>query len=178
MSTSVDKQSSSTPSELRRIIHLYTRCCDFLSIALGVIAAFALLAGVVTVCQMAFVRYVLGQSTVWQTEFATYSVAASMLLGSAYVLLTGGHVSVNLLQQATQGKVRFCLWLSSALIGWGFCLALSYGFWLYFIEAYHDAWTTGSVWNPQLWPALLPMAVGSSMLAAQYLAEILKGEQH
>ncbi|MDX1465414.1 MAG: TRAP transporter small permease, partial [Halomonas sp.] len=54
--------------------------------------------------------------------------------------------------------------------------ALAYAAWLYVLEALHGGWTTGTVWNPPLWPALLPMAVGISLLSLQYVAEILRGD--
>lgn len=166
---------SSEPRTLTgRIIQTYIRSCDRLSLAFGIVAAVILMLGVMVICQMAFVRYVLGNSTVWQTEFATYAVAASMLLGSAYVLQTGGHVAVNILVFATKGIIRSTLELASSLVGLGFCIALSYAFWLYVGEAYHEGWRTGSVWNPYLWPAILPMALGATMLSVQYVAEILK----
>lgn len=159
------------------LIRAYVRSCDRLSQLLGIFAGLVLVLGVLVVCHMTFVRYALGHSTVWQTEFATYAIAASMLLGSAYVLLTGGHVSVNILVNATRGAVQKTLKLTSALIGLAFCLALTYAFWLYVLEAYHDQWTTGTTWNPKLWPAILPMAIGSTMLSLQYIAEIFKGDQ-
>lgn len=46
---------------------------------------------------MVVVRYVLGTSTIWQNEFVTFAVVAATLFGSPYVLLTKGHVNVDLL---------------------------------------------------------------------------------
>jgi TRAP-type mannitol/chloroaromatic compound transport system permease small subunit len=66
--------------------------------------------------------------------------------------------------------------LVASLIGLAFCVALAYAAWLYVLEALHGGWTTGTVWNPPLWPALLPMAVGISLLSLQYVAEILRGD--
>jgi TRAP-type C4-dicarboxylate transport system permease small subunit len=45
-------------------------------------------------CQQVFMRYVLNASTVWQTEFVTYSIVAATFLGSPYVLMRRGHVNV------------------------------------------------------------------------------------
>ncbi len=159
------------------LVQKFIRGCDASSQVFGIVAGLMLVLGVLVVCHMTFVRYVLGHSTVWQTEFATYAIANAMVLGSAYVLLTGGHVSVNILVNATSGYLQKALKLIASLIGLAFCLALAYAFWLYVLEAYHDQWTTGTVWNPKLWPALLPMALGSTMLSIQYIAELLKKEQ-
>ena len=46
---------------------------------------------------MVFVRYVLNQNTIWQTDFVTYSLVAATFIGSPYVLMTRGHVNVDVL---------------------------------------------------------------------------------
>ena len=154
----------------------YIRLMDALSSAIAVIAGSLLLAGVLAVCHMIFMRYVLGQSTIWQTEFAIYSVTGAMLLGAPFVLRNGGHVAVTVLPDALGGWIRKAMYLLSALVGLVFCAALAYSGWHYFLEAYQLGWTTGTVWNPPLWPALLPLAIGISLLALQYVAEILRRE--
>ena len=46
---------------------------------------------------MVFVRYVLNQNTIWQTDFVTWSLVAATFIGSPYLLLTRGHVNVDVL---------------------------------------------------------------------------------
>lgn len=154
----------------------YIRLIDKVSRLTAYLAAALFIAGVVIVCQMVFVRYALGMSSTWQTEFTIFSVTGAMLLGSPYVLMTGGHVSITLLPDAIGGVIRTVMRLVAALFGLGFCLALAYASWIYVLEAWHGGWTTGTVWNPVLWPAVLPMAVGATLLTLQYVAEILRGE--
>ncbi|WP_353806476.1 TRAP transporter small permease [Halomonas sp.] len=153
----------------------FCRLMDRLSIAMAVVAGAALFAGVLAVCHMIFVRYLLGESTTWQTEFAIFSITGAMLLGAPYVLLTGGQVAVTVLPDALKGGIKCAMNLIASLCGLAFCIALAYGSWLYLLEAYHGGWTTGTVWNPPLWPALVPLALGSTLQALQYLAEILGG---
>jgi TRAP-type C4-dicarboxylate transport system permease small subunit len=71
-------------------VHRLSRLC-------GVLAVFLLLAAVIVVCHLVFVRYVLRESAIWQHEFVTFSLIAATFLGSPYVLLTRGHVNVDLL---------------------------------------------------------------------------------
>lgn len=168
--------SSRTLLAHRGVTGAYVRWMDYISGAVAVLAAALLVAGVLVVCHMIFMRYVLGQSTIWQTEFAVFSVTGAMLLGAPYVLMTGGHVAVTVLPDALGGWLKKAMLLIASLVGLGFCVALTYGAWLYVLEAWHGGWTTGSVWNPPLWPALLPMAIGASLLSLQYVAEILRGE--
>ncbi len=170
------ESSSRSVASAHGMVGAYIRLMDALSRAVAFIAGILLAAGVLSVCHMIFMRYVLGQSTVWQTEFTVFSITAAMLLGAPYVLMTGGHVAVTVLPDALGGLGRKLMQLIASLVGLAFCVALAYGAWHYLIEAYSQAWTTGTVWNPPLWPALLPMAVGISLLSLQYVAEILRGE--
>ncbi|MFW3615874.1 TRAP transporter small permease subunit [Billgrantia antri] len=153
----------------------YVRWMDRLSRSAAYIAAVMFIAGVAAICHMVFVRYVLGMSTSWQTEFTIFSVTGAMLMGSPYVLMTGGHVAITLLPDMVGGiGQRIMQWIAS-LFGLAFCAALTYGSWVYGAEAWHGQWTTGTVWNPPLWPALVPVALGATLLTLQYVAEILRG---
>ncbi|MCE9663241.1 TRAP transporter small permease [Halomonas sp. DQ26W] len=154
----------------------FIRTMDVLSRITAYLAAALFIAGVLVICQMVFIRYILGMSTSWQTEFTVFSVTAAMLLGSPYVLMTGGHVAITILPDALGGLPQKLMRLAASLIGLAFCAALAYGAWVYVWEAWEGGWTTGTVWNPPLWPALLPMAVGATLLSLQYIAEILRGE--
>ncbi|HET8802154.1 MAG TPA: TRAP transporter small permease [Marinobacter sp.] len=153
----------------------YVRLMDRLSMITAVIAGALLCLGVLTVCHMVFTRYILGESTVWQTEFTTYAISGAMLLGAPYVLLTGGHVAVTVLPDALSGTPRKVVNFLGGLCGVAFCFALTYGSWIYVHEAWAAGWTTGTVWNPPLWPAILPIAVGATLLSLQYIAEFLRG---
>ncbi|MFC3103588.1 TRAP transporter small permease subunit [Salinisphaera aquimarina] len=150
---------------------------DRVSSAVAVVAGALMLAGVLAVCHMIFVRYVLGESTVWQTEFTTFAITGAMLLGAPYVLATGGHVAVTALPDALGGWPRRIMQYMASLVGLAFCLALTYGAWHYFLEAYSMGWGTGTVWNPPLWPTLLSLPVGITLLSLQYVAELLRAEE-
>lgn len=152
----------------------YIRLMDALSVITGVIAGLLLCLGVLAVCHMVFMRYALGQSTIWQTEFTTYAIAGAMLLGAPYVLLTNGHVAVTILPDSLRETPRRVMNFIAGLFGLAFCAALTYGAWVYVHEAYTMGWSTGTVWNPPLWPAIVPMAVGSTLLSLQYVAELIR----
>ena len=72
----------------------------------GIVAATLIALGVVVVCQMVFVRYVLNQNTIWQTDFVTWSLVAATFVGSPYLLLTRGHVNVDVLPLLPQRRAR------------------------------------------------------------------------
>ena len=75
---------------LNRLVTLISQACGIFAAALTAVA-------VIIVCQMVFIRYVLNQNTIWQTDFVTYSLIAATFIGAPYVLLTKGHVNVDVL---------------------------------------------------------------------------------
>ncbi len=144
-----------------------------LSRTCGVLAALCLMAAIAVVCQMVVLRYFLNASTIWQTEFVTYAIVASTFLGSPYVLMTKGHVNVDLLPLYLGHGARVALALFAALASLVFCIALAWSAWLHFHEAWSGHWRTDTVWAPPLWIPILPLPLGISVLVLQYLADIL-----
>jgi TRAP-type C4-dicarboxylate transport system permease small subunit len=139
----------------------------------GVVAALLLGAAVVIVCQMVVMRYVLNQSTIWQTEFVTNSIVAATFIGSPYVLLRRGHVNVDLLPLylAHRGRVALALVASAAALL--FCVVLAWSAGVLWYEAWLEGWTAPTVWKPRLWIVYLPMVVGMALLSLQYVVDII-----
>ena len=147
-----------------RLIQALSRICGFVAVALIAV-------GVGVVCHMVFVRAVLGWSVIWQTEFVTFSLIAATFIGAPYVLLTRGHVNVELLPLFLGHRARLVLALVASGLALLFCLAVlwnSVGWWW---EAYSKNWTTDSMWR-HLWIPYLSVPVGMVVLALQYVADI------
>jgi TRAP-type C4-dicarboxylate transport system permease small subunit len=68
---------------------------------------------VLITCQMIFVRFVLNQSTIWQTEAVVYMMIAATMLGLPYVQYLRGHVNVDLIPLALPMGARKVLFLLS-----------------------------------------------------------------
>lgn len=151
----------------------FVRTVRTLSMACGVLAAVALVAAVVVVCQMVIWRYFLQASTVWQTEFVIFSVVGSTLIGSPYVLLTKGHVNVDLLPLYLGHGQRKVLALFAYTLALVFCAVLAWTGWHYFYEAVAGGWRTDTVWSLPLWIPIVPLPVGMTLLVLQYVADIL-----
>ncbi|MAU94620.1 MAG: hypothetical protein CMP81_01840 [Fulvimarina sp.] len=155
-------------------MRLYISVISAISRGLGVLAAALLLSAVLSVSHMVFVRYALGWSTVWQTEYTAYAIVAATFLGAPWVLIVRGHVNVDILQLAASGPVRLVMQVLAALFSLLFVVLLAYAGWIHFEEAWSGGWTSETVWAVPLWMPLLPMPVGTVMLALQYVAEIMR----
>lgn len=138
----------------------------------GVIAAALLLAAVAVITHLVFVRYVLVASAIWQHEFVTFSLIAATFIGSPYVLLTRGHVNVDLLPQYVRGRARFALALLAQLIALAFCLLLTWKGFDFWYKAWAGDWHAETVWRPPLWIPYASLPLGMGLLTLQLIADV------
>jgi len=152
---------------------LFIRIVKAISQACGIIAAGLIAAAVVVVCQMVFVRYVLNQNTIWQTDFVTYSLVAATFIGAPYVLLTKGHVNVDVLPIFVGARVRFWLALLAIVVSLAFAAimtVLTYWFWH---ESWENNWVSDTMWRARLWIPYGSMPIGLGVLTLQYVADFI-----
>jgi TRAP-type C4-dicarboxylate transport system permease small subunit len=138
----------------------------------GVIAAGLILYSVGVVCQMVFVRAVLGESSIWQTEFTTFALIAATFLGAPYILLTRGHVRVDVLPLMVSPPTRRVLSIVGNLVAVVFCALFFYASLPWWLETWHTGQTTSSIWRGRLWIPYLAVPVGLALLCLQFMAEI------
>ncbi len=150
-----------------RAVEASSRLCGLLSMVL-------LAAAVIVVSEMVFVRYVLGHSTIWQTEFVIYSIIASTFIGAPYVLLLHGHVGVDLLPNALARRPARLMNIVASLIALAFCALVAWTSGHFWYEAFSRGWTTETVWKIPLWIPLLPLPLGMIMTCLQYIVQIMK----
>jgi TRAP-type C4-dicarboxylate transport system permease small subunit len=139
----------------------------------GIIAAGLIAAGVLVVCHMVFVRYVLNHNTIWQTDFTTYSLVAATFVGSPYVLLTRGHVNVDVLPHYLGDRARYWLALLSALMAFAFCLIMAVLTFQFWYEAWSERWVSDTMWRARLWIPYSSMPIGLTLLCLQYVVNIM-----
>jgi TRAP-type C4-dicarboxylate transport system permease small subunit len=155
------------------MIDRFIRTMGSVSFAFGVLAAVMIFVSVGIVCHMVFVRFVLGQSTVWQTPVVTYGLIAATFLGSPYVLATRGHVNVDILPLFLPQRGRVILAITASAVSLAFCIVVV----LYGVEFWHEAWandwTSPSVFRIPLWIPYASLPVGFALLSLQCLADLI-----
>jgi TRAP-type C4-dicarboxylate transport system permease small subunit len=151
----------------------FVRAVDRLSIGCAVVAAGCLVLAMLIVVWMVIWR-VTGHSTFWEIELATYLIVATVLIGSPYTLMTGGHIGVDLLGHYLKPEPRRILARIIAVFGLLVCLYLGWKGLELTIEAFHKNEHSGSAWNPLRWPFFALMPVGLTLTALQYVAEMLR----
>lgn len=153
---------------------LFVRAARGLSLLCGVAAAILIATSVVVVCQMVFVRYVLNETTIWQTDFVTFALVGATFVGAPYVLMTKGHVNVDVLPLMVGPRARFWLAVVATALSLAFALVmavLTFEFWR---EAWENNWVSESMWRARLWIPYSAMPIGLGVLALQYVADFVE----
>ena len=138
----------------------------------GIVAATLIALAVVVVCQMVLVRYVLNQNTIWQTDFVTWSLVAATFIGSPYLLLTRGHVNVDVLPLYLAPRKRYWLAFASIVMALGFCLVMTVLTARFWLESWENRWVSDTMWRARLWIPYSAMPIGLGLLGLQYVAEL------
>jgi TRAP-type C4-dicarboxylate transport system permease small subunit len=155
------------------MVQTYIKAVGGLSRAFAIIATVLLIAAMLVVCQMIFIRYVFRAATIWQTDFVVFSATGAMFLGAPYVLLKGGHVGVDVVEMIVSDKSRRAMRIVASLLGLVFCAIMFTASWLQFHETWTGNWRHASVWAPPLWIPISALPLGFGMLCLQYIAQIL-----
>lgn len=144
----------------------------WLSTFAGWCAAAMIVSAVGITCQMIFVRFVLNQSTIWQTEAVVYLMVGATLAGLPYVQRLRGHVNVDLVPLALPMGAR--KWLASVTLGASIIIVaimLYYGF-EYWLFAFERGWKSDTVWGVRLWIPYLALPIGFGLLLLQLIADL------
>lgn len=151
----------------------FIRFSNLLSSLCGVISAAMILIAVIITCQMIFVRFVLNQSTVWQTEAVVYLMVSATLVGLPYVQRHRGHVNVDLLPlmlpQTMRRLLAFVVLIASIVV---MSIMLFYGFEQWHV-AYTKGWTSDTIWGVRLAIPYAALPIGFGLFLLQLIADLL-----
>jgi TRAP-type C4-dicarboxylate transport system permease small subunit len=151
----------------------YIRAVTSLSRVAGVIAALLIAVAVLVICDIVVERYILNLTTIWQIDVVTYCIVGATFVGSAYVLVTRGHVNVDILPLHLRPRPRYWLALFTSLLALAFCIVIFILCTAYWYQAFSERWLSNTVWRARLWIPYLSMPVGLGLLILQYLADLL-----
>jgi TRAP-type C4-dicarboxylate transport system permease small subunit len=151
----------------------YIRAVAYLSRVAGVVAAFLIGLAVLVICDMVIERFGFNRTTIWQIDVVTYSIVGATFIGSAYVLMTRGHVNVDVLPLHLGPRARYWLAFCTMLLALAFAVVLFILCTLYWYEAWSKDWHSDTVWRARLWVPYLVMPIGLGLLVLQYIAELL-----
>ncbi len=160
-------------TDSRATDNLFLRVVAVLSTVAGWCSAAMIVSAVAITCQMIFVRFVLNQSTIWQTEAVIYLAIAATLIGLPYVQKLRGHVNVDLIPLWLSPGSRYVLCvitLSLSILMVAILLFYGYEHWSLTFER---NWKSDTIWGVRLWIPYLALPVGFGLFLLQLIADLL-----
>jgi TRAP-type C4-dicarboxylate transport system permease small subunit len=151
----------------------FIRAVTFVSRVTGVFGALLIAAAVLVICDIMVERYILNLTTIWQIDVVTYCIVGATFISSPYVLMTRGHVNVDILPLHLGARGRYALALFTGILALAFCVVLFILVSAYWYEAYSERWLSNTVWRARLWIPLLSMPVGMGLVILQYAVELI-----
>jgi TRAP-type mannitol/chloroaromatic compound transport system permease small subunit len=126
------------------------------------------------VCYEVLMRTVFGQPTIWSNEVTIYVSACAYLVAGGYAMLYRQHVRIDVLYLALSQQNQRRLDIATFVFFTAYCLTLIY-------VGGQQAWgaleiweTTGTPWNPPIWPVKLMIPISGVLLLAQGAVNLLR----
>jgi len=119
-------------------------------------------------------RYFFHSPTIWSMEINQFLFCAVITLGACYTMKTGGHVSVDLIYNRLEGRGRTVLNIFGTLVIMVVLILLIKITWEGAMTSYRLQQTTGSVFNPLVYPIKALIPIGGGFFFLQCIGRILK----
>jgi TRAP-type mannitol/chloroaromatic compound transport system permease small subunit len=123
-------------------------------------------------------RYGFGAPTLWGFETIVYLCGVLYLIGGAYTLYRRKHVSIDIFYNLWSPRGRAILDLITFPFFYLFLGVLLWAGWIRFWGAWTIRETTGSLWDPPLYPILATIPLGALLLLLQGLADFIRKLHH
>jgi TRAP-type C4-dicarboxylate transport system permease small subunit len=121
-------------------------------------------------------RYLFKIPSDWQDESAIFLLVGATFLAAGWVQEARGHVGIQALAALLSPRADAIRRYVSDIATFAFCAFFAWKSWTLLIEAVHDGQTSNSAFGAPLWIPYGAMALGSTMLALQVLAQVLARE--
>jgi TRAP-type mannitol/chloroaromatic compound transport system permease small subunit len=153
----------------------FSRAVDWMNTQIGKHVIWLILASTVISAVNAIVRKAFNVGSNAFLEVQWYLFAASFLIASAYTLLNGEHVKIDVLysrwSKRTQTKIDifgFLFFLTPV------CTAMLWFGVPFFLKGFHSGEISGNAGGLIRWPVYLMMPIGFSLLLLQGWSELIK----
>ena len=153
------------------------RWAPWLSEVTGYLSGVALVVATLVTTHGVFVRYVLRESTIWQTETTIYLMMFVTFVGAAYGLKHHAHVGVDLLVERVEGRPRLVWKLITAVLCLAVVLVVLYSSYQMWYAAWQGGHRSATAWRAPLSIAYAILPMGMLLVALQFVAMIIEGIQ-
>jgi TRAP-type C4-dicarboxylate transport system permease small subunit len=118
-------------------------------------------------------RYLFKIPSDWQDEMSIFLLVGATFLSAGWVQERRDHVGIQALAAILPGGADRMRRYVSDFVTLAFCTFFCWKSWSLLVEAVKDGQISGSAWGAPLWVPYGCMALGTTLLALQLLAQVL-----
>jgi TRAP-type mannitol/chloroaromatic compound transport system permease small subunit len=141
----------------------------------GKIFSYFILLGTFQICFELMMRYVFESPTTWGLEMSVYLLGTTYIMAGAYAERLNSHIKVDIIFSYVSPKTEGII---NVILKWPlfffFCGSLLWYSVAWFWEAIRDGLTSGSAWDPPMWPMRLAIVLGSVVLLLAGIANFMR----
>ncbi len=141
------------------------RAIDRISEWEGKLFSFLIVVATIQVCFELVLRYVFNAPTTWGLEMTLYLCSTTYVMAGAYAERYNAHIKVDIFYNCWSIRTRafFDLIVTDSLLMF-FCIVLTWQSAMWFWEAVSQGLTSGTIWDPPIWPMRLIILAGALFL--------------
>ncbi|MBI9091051.1 MAG: TRAP transporter small permease subunit [Desulfobacterium sp.] len=131
----------------------------------GKVFSFLILIATFQICYELVLRYVFNAPTVWGLELTVYLCGITYIMSGAFAERYGVHIRVDVFYNKwpLRNRAWFDLLVTDMLLFFLTSVLIWHGG-LWFWEAVTQGLTSGTIWDPQIWPMRLVIVMGAFFL--------------
>jgi TRAP-type C4-dicarboxylate transport system permease small subunit len=163
-----------TPA-LRDAWRTFAATLTWLNLWLGYLAGVLVAVSAVLLTGEVMARYIFNAPSDWGLELCILMLIAATFMAAGHTLAAKAHVNIDIVDHLMSGSLnRWRLLLADAGAA-GLCGFVAVNAWRLTGIAWSEGWVSNSTWGPKLWIPFSMIALGMSLLALQYLVQIIDG---
>lgn len=140
---------------------------------LGRIVAHLVLVMFVLLFAEVIFRYFLRSPTAWTGELSQLLFGSYALLGGGYLLISNGHVNVDLVYARWSPRTRAVVDIFTSLLFFLFAVVLLWQGSSLAFDSVSNWERSHSAWNPPVWPVKLIIPIAAALLLLQGLVKLV-----
>ena len=158
-----DSLETSTATSFRSpaLLHFIDRVSEWE----GKIFSFLIVVATIQVCFELILRYIFNAPTTWGLEMTLYLCSTTYVMSGAYAERYSAHIKVDIFYNRWSPRTRafFDLMVTDTLFMF-FCTVLTWQSAVWLWEAVSQGLTSGTIWDPPIWPMRLVILLGAVFL--------------
>lgn len=143
----------------------------------GRVAGLLILAVVAIILREVIARSLFSAPSLWADESMTYLAGIAYVIGGGYALLYRGHVAVDMVYERFGYVGRRVCDIIAFLLFSAYCFTLIWYGWDLATASFAQHETTGTLWDPPVWPVKFAIPLAGLLLFLQGLANLVQNFQ-